>query len=110
MSLRLVDRHGLLSLPFLFVLGVVVSVAIAILNHISPIAAIVVAYGYAWYIAIQTRLIFYFILMLVAGGTIIATQTSDVTHQQIWIAVVFLLGFSALSHGTALAITKTTGI
>jgi hypothetical protein len=105
-----VDRHGLLSLPFIFLFGVIVSVAIALLNHISPIAAIVVAYAYAWYLAIQTRLIFCFILLLVGGGTIVATQTSDVTHQQVWLAVLFLVTFSAISHGTALVVTKITGI
>jgi len=110
MSLRLVNRHGLLSLPFFFVLGVLFSVAIVLLNEVSPIAAIVVAYGYAWYLAIQTRLIFYFVLLLIVGGTIVATQTSDVTHQQVWISVLFLLTFSAISHGTALLVTKITGI
>lgn len=110
MSLRLVDRHGLLSLPFFFVTGVLVSVAIALLNLISPIAAIVVAYGYAWYLAVQTRLMFYFLLLLVAGGTIIATQTPDVTHQQVWLAVLFLVTFSAISHGTAYITTRLTGI
>jgi hypothetical protein len=110
MSLRLVDRHGLLSLPFIFVLGVVVSVTIALLNQLSPIAAIVVAYGYAWYLAIQTRLMFYFVLLLIAGGTLVATQAPDVTHQQVWLAVLFLMSFSAISHGTALVVTRLTGI
>lgn len=104
------DRHGLLSLPFFFITGIIISVAVVLLNYISPIAAIIVAYGWAWYVAIQTRLMFYFVLLLIAGGTIAATQTPDVTHYQVWLAVLFLVTFSAISHGTALAVTRITGI
>jgi len=110
MSLRLVNRHGLLSLPILFFMNIFVVVASVFLWQLNEWIAVGFAWLYLFYMLVQTRLILILCVFGLVGGVIASGFTSEFSQYQVLYAIGVLFVSSVVAHGVAYIITALTGI
>lgn len=110
MSLRLVNRNGLLALPLIFILNICVTITAVLLVQINEIAAGVLLWMYTFYLLLQTRLMILFLLVGTFGGLVISGYTADISQGMVLYAMAVLLVSSVVAHGIAFIFTFTTGI
>lgn len=110
MSMRLVNRHGLLALPLIFLLNICVTVVYVFLVYINEAVALFFGFFWAFYLLVQTKLMIIFIFVLIAGGTIISGFTPEVTQSQVFLATIFLSVSTLVAHGIAFTVTAVTGL
>lgn len=110
MSLRLVNIHGLLSLPLIFVMNIAVTVAAVMLVHINEIAAGLLLFGYSFYLLLQTRLMVFFVIVGLVGGLIVSGYTPEISQGLVLHSIGILFVSSIVAHGIAVGFTAVTGI
>lgn len=110
MSLRLVNRHGLLSLPIFFFLNIMFLVVSVLLFQVNQVVAVVFAWAYLFYVLVQTRIIVVMVVVGFVGGLIVSGFTPEISQFQVFYAIGLLFVSSVVAHGVAYFITATTGI
>lgn len=109
MPLAFCDRHGIFSLPLIFILNIAVSITATILLAIEPLLAGLFLWFYVYYLLLQTRLMALLVGVCAVGGSI-AAQFSPEVSVSLAIYSAALLGVSSVvAHGFALVVSYLTG-
>jgi hypothetical protein len=110
MSVRLMNNHGLLSLPLIFVLNIAVTMAAVMLVHINEIVAGLLLWFYSFYLLLQTKLMVVFVVVGLVGGLIVSGFTPEISQGLVLYSIGFLAVSSIVAHGIAVGFTAVTGI
>jgi hypothetical protein len=110
MSLRLVNIHGFLSLPLIFVMNIAVTAAAVMLVHINEVVAGLLLFGYSFYLLLQTKLMMFFVAVGLVGGLIVSGYSPEISQGLVLHAIGFLAVSSIVAHTLAFGFTTVTGI
>lgn len=110
MSLRLVNIHGFLSLPLIFVLNIAVTAAAVMLVHINEVVAGLLLFGYSFYLLLQTKLMVFFVVVGLVGGMIVSGYSPEISQGLVLHSIGVLAVSSIVAHTLAFGFTAVTGI